>query len=154
MKVILLENVAKIGRKYEIKEVAPGYASNYLFPRNLALHADTSKTKQIVQLQKRAEHERKLQEELLAKNITALEGVTVTIKGKNVNEQGHLYEGIHKNEIIAALEEQAKIAITEDMLELSEPIKSAGSHELQVQALDQKAIFALVIEGNPLEKEK
>lgn len=146
MKVILLTDIAKIGRKYDVKEVSAGYARNYLFPRNLAEQADTAKEKNIALLQKQAEEERKLQEELLEKNISALKGVTVHMKGK-ANEQGHLFQGIHADEIAEALKKEAGIDVRGDMIEPSEPIKSVGTHTLTVAVGEQKGEFTLDVDG-------
>ena len=146
MKVILLADIAKIGRKYEVKEVSSGYAQNFLFPRKLAEIANKAKIKNAEILIKRNEGERKLKEELLSKNLDSLKGVKITMSGK-ANKEGHLFQGIHKEEIAEALQKDAKIDIDSNMIELSHPIKSVGDHEITVIAGDNKEVFKLEVNG-------
>ena len=146
MKVILLTDIAKVGRKYEIKEVSSGYAQNFLFPRKLAEIANKSKSKNAEILMKRGEGERKLQEELLDKNIDALKDVQIQMSGK-ANKEGHLFQGIHKEEIAETLRKEAKIDIHADMIELQHPIKAVGDHEITVKAGENKGTFKLDIHG-------
>jgi len=144
MKVILLTDIAKIGRKHEVKEVSSGYAQNYLFPRKLAEIASNSKVKNAGILMKRSESEREVQRELLAKNMDALKDIKIVMSGK-ANEQGHLFQGIHKEEIAEALQKDTKIDVHVDMIELEHPIKSVGDHEITVMAGDNKGTFKLEI---------
>lgn len=146
MKVILLNDVAKLGRKYEIKEVRSGYAQNYLIPKRQAELATGARLQQLEKLQKKAEEERKVQEELLAKDFEAIENTRVTISRK-VNEQGHLFEGVHVHEIVVALAEQAKINLSESMIKLGGTIKSAGEHKVDVEVLDKKGALKVIIEA-------
>lgn len=146
MKVILLTDITKVGRKYEVKEVSSGYAQNFLFPRKLAEIANKSKVKNAEILLKRGEGERKLQEELLHKNIEALRGVEITMSGK-ANKEGHLFQGIHKEEIAETLKKDASIYIDADMIELAHPIKAVGNHEIIVVSGDIKGVFKLEING-------
>ena len=94
----------------------------------------------------RADAERKVQGELLAKNFDSLKDAKATISAK-ANEQGHLFQGIHVDEIVAALKESASIDIDPSMIELKEPIKATGDHEIAVVVEDKKGSFTL--EVNP-----
>jgi large subunit ribosomal protein L9 len=133
MKVILLTDIAKVGRKYDVKDVSSGYAQNYLFPRRLAEIADKSKE---------AASERLLKEELLLKDLEKLSKVKVTMAGK-ANEQGHLFQGIHKDEIAEALQKESNIEIHGDMIELEQPIKAVGEHTITIKAKDNTGSFTL-----------
>ena len=144
MKVILLQDVAKIGRKYDVKEVADGYAANFLIPRKLAESATDTKLKQVEVLKERQVAEEKIQAELLAKNIDALKEVSVELRVK-ANEQGHLFQGIHESGIALALKEQARIDIPTSMIVLEEPIKKTGDFDIDITIGDQKASFKLSV---------
>lgn len=146
MKVIFLKDVQKVGKKYETKDISDGYALNFLIPKGLAVSA-TSQAAKNVEHQKTIEAgERLVQEELLLKNLKELEGATVTLRGK-ANEKGHLFAGIHKEEIIPALNEQTRIEIHSDFIELEKPIKETGEYKIPVIAKGKKATINLKVEA-------
>ena len=144
MKVILLNDVKKLGRKYEVKEVASGYASNFLFPNKLATLASDAKQKELEVLTKRAEEERKIQEELLAKNLDSLKGAKATIVAK-ANDKGHLFQGLHNDEIVEALARDAHVTLESGMINLKEPIKATGEFDIPVTVGKESATFTLVV---------
>lgn len=144
MKVILLTDVAKVGLKYEVKDVSNGYATNFLFPNKLAEHASESKLKEMAVLKSRADDERKVQEELLAKNFDSLEKAKVTITAK-ANDKGHLFQGLHEDEIVQALSRDAHINIDSKMIELPQAIKAVGEFEIPVVVGDKKGTFKLTV---------
>jgi len=144
MKIVFLKDVPKIGKKYEIKEIADGYALNYLIPRGLAQVATSQFTKQIEIEKARLEGERKVHEELALKNLSALDGAKVTISGK-ANEKGHLFAGLHKSEIVPQIIAQTRIQIHPDFIELDKPIKEVGDHKIVVKVNDKKATFTLTV---------
>ncbi len=146
MKVILLTNVPKVGRKYEVKDVANGYASNYLIPNKLAELASGNKLKALETLKKQHQEEQKVQTDLLLKNFEALEKARAVIKAK-ANEQGHLFQGVHEDEIVQALKESAHIDIDPKMIHLERPIKEVGEIEVPVLIGEQKGAFTLVVEA-------
>ena len=100
MKIILLKDVPKVGKKHETKEVPDGYGRNFLLKRGLAEIATASAIKRVEEIKKTAAVEKKIQEDLLMKNLEDLNDITITLKEK-ANEEGHLFAGIHKEEIIS-----------------------------------------------------
>lgn len=144
MKVILLQNVPKVGHKYEIKTVADGYAANFLFPKKLAEAATSAKIKALEAQRKEIEAEQKVQQDLLTKNLKSLKDVRVEITAK-ANEQGHLFRGLHKDGILVALKEQKHIDLPEGAIMLDEPIKMIGDHTISVSALNVTSSFTLVV---------
>lgn len=147
MKVILLENVAKIGNKFDIKDVASGYANNFLFPKKLAEMATKAKIKNIEVLKTQQIEEQKIQEDLLVKNIGALSKAKVEIFAK-ANEKGHLFQGIHVEEISKELREQSHIDVLPAMIDLKHSIKKIGEFEIVVRVKDKEGKFKLSI--NPI----
>ncbi len=146
MKVILLKNVPKIGQKYEVKEVSDGHASNFLIPRGLALVASESALKQVETLKSNDVTAKKIHEDLLLKNLGDIAGVTIHMS-ESANEQGHLFAGIHKEEIIPALKEQTRLEIAPEYIDLEKPIKTTGEHEITVSVQDKKVTFKLIVEA-------
>lgn len=146
MKVILLADVPKIGKKFEIKNIADGYARNMLFPKKLAEPATKEAEARAGVLKSRAIAEGKVQEELLLKNLHALEGKEIVIKGK-ANEEGHLFAGVHKPEILKALKEQIHIDVKEEYIDLDKPLKELGEFPLKAHIAGKSAGFKVRIES-------
>jgi len=146
MKIILLKDVAKVGKRYETKEISDGYALNLLIPKGLAVAATSDMVKKFELERSRDEGERKIRQELLLKNLKELEGVTVTMTEK-ANEKGHLFAGVHKLEIIPEIQKQTRIQIDAEHMILEKPIKEVGVHEIQVKVGDKSIKFNLDIKA-------
>jgi large subunit ribosomal protein L9 len=131
MKVILLKDVRKIGKKYEVKNVADGFALNFLIPQKLAEISNPSNEKKIESLKSREAAVLKIQEDLLIKNFKDLEGKVLEIKVR-ANEQGHLFKGVHKEEIALALKLNHKLDIPAEYIHLEKPIKEVGTFPIKV----------------------
>lgn len=146
MKVILLKSVPKIGRKYDVLNVAEGFAMNSLFPRGLAELATEKGLARIKEQKALEEAEMKIREDLLLKNLDSISSATITIEGK-ANAKGHLFAGLHKPELIEALKTQAHIDITEEYIVLDKPIKEVGEHKIEVKVQNKEAQFTLVVKA-------
>ena len=145
MKVIFLQYVPRVGKKYDIKEVNDGYAVNFLLPRKLA---ETATPKAIAELEKRKKSiaiEREVQESLLLKNLEEIKGKTITLKAKT-DEKGHLFAQIHKKEIVEAMKAQNHADIGEEFIALEKPIKETGEHEIPISIKGKKSSFKLIVE--------
>jgi len=132
MKVILVQDVEKLGDKGEILEVKNGYARNYLIPNKMAIMASSSNLK--TWENERATRERREMKTIeQAKNVAAELGrKTFTIKAK-AGEEGKLFGSVTSQDIATAVQEQAKIDLDRKKIELSEPIKKTGSHKVTVK---------------------
>ena len=144
MKIILLKDVAKVGKRYDIKDISDGYAINLLIPKGLAVSATTEALKKVELEKARHEGEQKVHQELLLKNLSELDGVTITIIEK-ANEKGHLFAGVHKAEIIPEIEKQTRLQIDSEHLILEKPIKEIGIHEVEVKTGNKSVKFNLDI---------
>ncbi len=125
MKVILLKDVRGVGKRFEERNVAEGYATNFLIPKKLAVTAGSGAAAQVVE-QKNQESKVKSQElEKLGSNIEKIAGNTVKISLK-ANEQGHLFVKLTKAKIaeLAGLEEK--------LIDLKDPIKETGTFSVPV----------------------
>lgn len=147
MKVVLKQNIKGIGQKYEIKEVADGYANNFLIPQKLAEYASKEAIKKAEILKFSMKAEMEIKEKLTERQIEMLKGVMIVLKKKS-NEKGHLFEKIHPEEISTALKDQAKIEIDPEYIILENPIKEVGDHPIAVQVGKNKGEFKLIVEAN------
>lgn len=145
MKVVLLADVKGTGKKGEIKEVADGYAKNFLFKNKLARLADNSAMSEN-KIQKDAQAFHKQQEILAAKELAKkIEGKTVTLKIK-CGENGKTFGSITSKEIADALD---KIGITLDKkkIDLAEPIRTLGNFSVIARVYPEiTAKFNVVVE--------
>jgi len=146
MKVILLKDVAKVGKKYEVKTVSDGFALNMLVPRGMAEAATEKNLKKLDMLKVQDTAERKIQEDLLMKNLKDLSGLTITVK-EQANEKGSLFAGLHKEEIIPLIKKESQLDMSADHLVLEKPIKSVGEYDIEVKVQDKSATFKLVVEA-------
>lgn len=158
MKVILLKDVSKMGKKNDIKNVSDGHALNFLIPQGLVEIATPKAVKKVEVIKEREVAEKKIKTDLLLKNFGDLKGVKVEIE-KPANEQGHLFAQIHKEEIIAAVKEQTRLDIETEYLitKDNEPIKTTGEHEIEVKIGDRAVKFNLLVknsEGEPKTERK
>jgi large subunit ribosomal protein L9 len=132
MKVILLQNVEGLGQAGDMKDVANGYARNYLLPRRLAAGATPSlianREQRIAAEQRRlaklAEQHRQMAERLGQ--------IALTFKAK-VGSQGRLYGSITSLDIATALRDAENISIDRRTIDLSEPIRSLGTFSVPVK---------------------
>jgi large subunit ribosomal protein L9 len=129
MKVILLQDIAKIGRKFEIKEVANGFAMNFLIPHGKAQFADNVTVQRIESQRKRELEKKKGKDEELS---TALkEQKELVIKAK-ANEEGHLFAKIDGGKVADFLTSSVGYKVEDTQINLETPIKEAGEHTIGV----------------------
>lgn len=147
MKVIFLKPVQSVAKKFEVKDVADGYALNFLFPKGFAEMATEKSLARLEKLKATHEAEKQVQIDLLLKNLSSLNGVSIEM-AKKANEKGHLFDSIHKELIAEELKAQAHVDVLPEFIELSKPLKETGEHEIIVKIGEQQASFKLVV--NPL----
>jgi len=124
MKVILLDDVAKVGRRGEVRDVSDGYARNFLIPKKLALSATAGNLKNLQHI--------KVQQEAKASRVKAdaesLRGrieVLTYEERRQASEEGKLFGSVTAQDIVDFLEQQ-KITIERRRVHLDEPIKTLG----------------------------
>ena len=132
MKVILLQDVKKVGKAGEIVDVSDGYARNFLFVKKLGKEA-TSQAINDAKM-KSAANDRQRTEELaaaqtLGANLKEM-SITVTMKA---GEGGRTFGSISTKEIAKAVKEQLSLDIDKKKLQIKEPIKSLGTHIVKVK---------------------
>ncbi len=143
MKVLLIKDVPKIGKRHDVKEVNDGYAVNFLFPQKLAEPATPKRIAEVSRMKQNMEIEREIKDDLLAKNLKALQDVVITLR-KKTNESGHLFSGIQKSELVDELGKQ-KVDLSEEVIVLDKPIKELGEFSIPVELKGKKSFFKLVV---------
>lgn len=138
MEVILLEDVERVGRAGEVRDVAPGYARNYLIPQGLATRVTIGTLKQMQQ-QRQAEARREEELEAEAREFAAeLEGVTLTLSAKT-GEKDRLYGSITSGDIAVALEREIGKSVDRRKIGLEEPIRELGTYSVPFKLLSDLA---------------
>ena len=132
MKIILLQDEKKLGKKGDIIEASEGYARNYILPKKIGVEA-TPKNLNDLKLQK-ANSDKIAQEQLdAAKALAAvLETKQVIVKIK-AGEGGRTFGSVSTKEIAAACKEQHNIEIDKKKIQLADSIKSFGNYEVGVK---------------------
>lgn len=146
MKVILLQDVAKVGRKYEVKEVADGFAQNCLLKQG---KAELATKESLARLDKIKNHQSKNKENLLKKfdeAVALLKVRPVVIKVK-ASKEGHLFAGLKKGDIVKEIKIAIGINLDSDWIKLETPIKTIGDNEIRLQLESKTASFVLTVEA-------
>lgn len=143
MKVILLKDVKNIGKAGEVKEVAAGYAQNFLFKKGLAEEATPANLKKL-EAQQEQKREAAREEFEDAKALKEkLEQLEVTIKMKS-GEDGRLFGSVSSKQVIEAYKKEHDIKLDRRKLDMPEPLKALGYHKVDVK-LHQEVTAVLKI---------
>ena len=132
MKVILQQEIARLGTLGEVVEVSDGYARNYLIPRGMAVLAHARNVGRLRHEQSVAQAK---QDKFLAAATSAaqkLEGVAVTIRRQADDDGEKLFGSVTNRDIAAALLEEG-IEVDRRAIDLPQPIKAIGSHTVAIR---------------------
>ena len=152
MEIILVEEMPNLGEVGDVVSVRPGYARNYLFPKNLAIPASERQKKRLA-------HEKALIESRVAKlkeSATAeadkLSGVSLEIQ-KAAGENGKLFGSVTTMEIETLLRDQG-IEIDRRRIALADPIKALGNYDVEIKLhRDVRATIKVVVSAQSAEAE-
>lgn len=146
MKVIFLQDVPRVGKRHDVKDVNDGYAANFLLPRKLAVVATKEALAELERRKQNIEIERAVQDDLLKKNLEEIKGKVVHMKGK-ADDKGHLFQGIHAKEIVEAMRAEHHAEVSADAIALDKPIKQLGEFEIPIEIKGKKSSFKLIVES-------
>lgn len=144
MKVILLKDIRGVGQHHDIKNVADGYAVNFLFPQKLAEPATDEKMRELDARKKAHEEEIHKTEAQLDKKIELLHGKQVRISAR-ATEKGGLFKGVGEKDVAKAILAEHSLEIPEGAIALSAPIKTVGEHPVMLSGVHQKAELIAVV---------
>ena len=131
MKVILLDDVAKVGRRGEVRDVSDGYARNFLIPKKLALTATAGNLKGLDHIKKQQEAKAgriKTDAETVRDRIEAL----VYEERRQASEEGKLFGSVTAQDVVEFLE-RSQISVERRRVHLEEPIKALGESTVTVR---------------------
>lgn len=132
MKIILLQDEKKLGKKGDIIEVSDGYARNYVLPKKIGLEA-TSKNLNDLKLQKANADKVALEQLNEAKALAeVIAEKTVEVKMK-AGEGGRAFGSVSSKEIAAECKAQHGIEIDKKKIQLPEPLKNFGTYEVSIK---------------------
>ena len=132
MKVLLLADVKGQGKKDQIIDVSDGYAKNFLFPRKLAVVADTSAVNEAQSREASKQYKLDTQREEAEKLAKEINGKTITIVAQGGND-GRLYGSVTAKDIAEEYKKQLKVDIDKRKLQLDEPIRAFGVYSVEAK---------------------
>ena len=131
MKIILMEDVPTLGRRGEVREVATGYARNYLLPKKLALPATAGNLQNLDHLKRqreRAEQHARDSAQAMAERIA---GLTLAVTTR-ASEDGRLFGSVTAQDIVEFLGRN-QVALEKRRVVLAEPIKALGEYGVPIR---------------------
>ena len=131
MKVLLREDVKGIGRRGDVVEVTGGYARNFLLPGGLAIVANEGSEVQAAAMRRSRDLRDAQHREAAQAQAKVLAGAVIGITAR-ASGAGRLFGSVSASDIVAAIEAQKGVKISREHLQMEEPIKDVGSHDLQV----------------------
>ncbi|HAM41605.1 MAG: 50S ribosomal protein L9 [Candidatus Rokubacteria bacterium GWC2_70_24] len=131
MKIILLDDVATLGRRGEVRDVSDGYARNYLLPQKLALNATAANLKNLDTIKARHEGQAATLRAEAETQALAIEALAFT-QSRQASDEGRLFGSVGKADVAAFLAQHG-IEIERRRIALEEPIKALGEFRVPIR---------------------
>ena len=131
MKILLCEDIDKLGWLGDVVEVSNGYARNYLLPQRLGIVPTEVNIKSLAEEKANRAKERKVAEGKLEQVAQTLEGAEAVIAAL-ANEQGHLFGSVSEKDIAENLRAQG-LEVADNVVQLDEHIKEVGEHSVKLK---------------------
>ncbi|MFH1647155.1 MAG: 50S ribosomal protein L9 [Chloroflexota bacterium] len=152
MKIIFVTDVAGQGKAGEVKEVAEGYGRNFLVPKGLAIIATTGKEKEANLLARQLAHRQAKTADEFSKVAAQIEGKQIKFKAR-AGANNRLYGAITSQDIADKLSKVADYAIDKRKLDIGEPVRSLGTHQIVVKlARNIQARVTVIVEAEEEKK--
>lgn len=144
MKIILIQDVKKLGKKGEIIEANDGYARNYIIPQKLGVEANSRNVNDLkLQKNNEAKHAQEILEQAQALG-EVLKTKTVKVQMK-AGEHGKVFGSVSSKEIVEAAKQQCDLTLDKKKVLLEEPLKSFGEHQVMIKLHPQVTAALKVI---------
>jgi large subunit ribosomal protein L9 len=131
MKIILQKDVINLGDAGEIKEVADGYARNFLFPKKLAIRASEGSTKMALHQKRLADLKREKRSKEMKNILSKIDGQSIEIKVKK-GENDKIFGSVTSGDVSSALSAKG-FAVDKRKIDLEQPIKSVGEYKIKLK---------------------
>ena len=132
MKVILLDNIKGVGKKDEVINASDGYARNFLFPKKLAVEANSENMSKLNNKKEANNYRKDLEKQVAEETAKKLKGILLKVNVK-AGENGKIFGGVTAKEIADTLKTQANIEVDKKKIELKEQIKTLGTFSVNVK---------------------
>ena len=146
MKVVLLKDYNKLGKKGEIKNVSNGFARNLLFPNKIAVLADNSTIEKIKKEKLENIKQEKDVDQQKKQFIQKISGQELVFNTK-ASKTGTLFSALNKDKIIEKINKLFKYDLKDDNIILDEPIKKVGEYETTIILGNNQAKFKIIIKS-------
>ena len=131
MKIILLDDVTALGRRGDVRDVADGYARNYLLPQKLALHATAANLKNLEGIKARQESRANKQKADAVAQAQAIEALHF-VQSRQASDEARLFGSVGRADIAVFLSQNG-IEVERRRIGLDEPIKSLGEFSVPIR---------------------
>lgn len=131
MEVLMINTVPRVGRKGELKNVAEGFARNYLFPRNFAIPATEGAKKHLALMKNSWEKQAAREKQMFTEMAEKIEGLTVTIT-KRAGDKGRLFGSVTSTELADEISKLAKVDVDKKLI-VADHIKETGEHSVVIR---------------------
>jgi len=131
MKVILMTDVPALGQRGETRDVANGYARNFLLPRKLAVPATPANLKNVEHLKRQRAREEDRALELAKATAGRIEGLTLAVTAR-ASDDGRLYGSVSPQDVVEFLEKH-EVSVEKRRVVMDEPIKAVGDYKVPVR---------------------
>ena len=135
MKVILKADIKGVGKKNEVINASDGYARNFLFPKNLAVEANTENMSKLKAKQDSVKYQKDKEKEEAINIKEKLSKILVKIKVKT-GENGKIFGGVSSKDIAQELSKNYGIEIDKKKIDLKETIKTLGIHNVEIKLFE------------------
>ena len=135
-----------VGKKYDVKNVSNGYATNFLIPHKLARYATEEAVRTAEHMREEREASARVSKEKQAAVLAGLNKRRIEIVAK-ASETGGLFAGIGADAIAQSLNKEFGLALGEEQIELAKPIKETGEHEVAISAAGAHAKIMVVVKA-------
>jgi large subunit ribosomal protein L9 len=131
MKVILMTDVPALGHRGETRDVANGYARNFLLPRKLAVPATPANLKNVEHLKRQRAREDLRALEMAKATATRIEALTLAVTAR-ASDDGRLYGSVSAQDVVEFLERH-QVPVEKRRVQLEDPIKALGDYKVPVR---------------------
>lgn len=145
MKVILLKDTAKLGKRGEVKEVADGYAINVLIKKGNALMATPAELAKWKSKEAAKIHKKEVATSTFMQLTDKLTREPILITGKKADAKGQLFAQVKDVDIVDAIFAATQFSIDPKQITIKSPIKSLGNHQVELKGGEQKAVITLSV---------
>ena len=143
MKVLLKEDILKLGWFGDVVEVNTGYARNYLLPQGLATIVSDDNIRALAEEKAKRAEQRIKEKKRLEEAAKAVDGAEAVIAAK-ANEQGHLFGSVTENMIASNLRAQG-FTVADEVVQMHDHIKEVGTHNVKLRFAENVVVSVKVV---------